>query len=344
MQQLYQLIARYKNKRHISPRPYLFKIQKNKNFFHCGVALRSAGVPIFLYRDAFFFIYSPSCAVEKLKRANGAIRERGEIFGKAAHNLTIRVLLIQAAAKHPLSSKLFPKMAVEVLEMPTCARYNSVRYPYCTNLTELEVTAIDGSNEALSLMFRDDLCNNMRPWWYYCEKDDPTFFEGRSFDECVDEEVNRILAGAEETAVAAVTAPKPVEITLDKSSAAQREAECRAWLAVPRNKRKPFSMGGLVVGANCFNKEDSIVIKGLPADAPTLYGDLREFLGEVAVIIDLYKPAKGPLFLGLLDGKSKKAVIDAFPAGILYKGSVLTLELAMNRSKTSAEMAAGKSV
>ena len=229
--------------------------------------------------------------------------------------------------------------------MPTCERFNSTRYSYCTNLTELEISAIDGNDIALSMLFRDDHCKNMRPWWYYCEKEDPNFFKGRSFDECVEEEVDRILNEEKmQKTVAVVAAPKPAEVTLDEAGAATREAECRAWLAVPRNKRKPFSMGGLLIGANCFNKEDSVVIKGLPANSPTLYGDLREFLGEVAVVIDLYKPAKGPLFIGLLDGKSKKALIDAFPNGILYKGSLLTIELAMNRSKTSAEMASGKSV
>lgn len=240
-------------------------------------------------------------------------------------------------------------MSVEVLEMPTCERFASQRYAFCTGLTELQVTAIDGPDKALSILFRDDHCNSMRPWWYYCEKEDPNFFKGRSFDECVEEEVDRILAGGTTAIVASTPAaapikPKPTEVTLNEADAAAREAECRAWLAVPRNKRRPYSMGGLVAGANCFNKEDSIVVKGLPADAPTLYGDLREFLGEAAVIIDLYKPAKGPLFIGLLDGKNKKALIDAFPHGLLYKGNTLTLELAMNRSKTSAEMAAGKSV
>lgn len=238
-------------------------------------------------------------------------------------------------------------MSAEVLQMPTCERFDSQRYRFCTGLTELQVTAIDSADDALSLLFRDDHCKSMRPWWYYCEKEDPNFFKSRSFDECVEEEVERILneGNTQQIEGAAVAAkPKPAEVTLDEGSALAREAECRAWLAIPRNKRKPYSMGGLVAGANCFNKEDSIVVKGLPADAPTLYGDLREFLGEVAVVIDLYKPAKGPLFIGLLDAKSKKALMGAFPAGILYKGSVLTLELAMNRSKTSAEMASGKSV
>lgn len=255
-------------------------------------------------------------------------------LSKAAHNLTIRV------SKSFFQALCFTrkqhKMSVEVLQMPTCERYTSRRYKFCTGLTELQVTAMDGSDMALSMLFRDDHCKSMRPWWYYCEKADPDFFKSKP------------AAAVEETSPAVVEEapppPMPTEVTLDEADAEAREAECRAWLAIPRNKRKPYSMGGLVAGANCFNKEDSVVVKGLPADAPTLYGDLREFLGEVAVIIDLYKPAKGPLFIGLLDGKSKKALMDAFPAGLLYKGCVLTLELAMNRSKTSAEMASGKSV
>jgi hypothetical protein len=233
-------------------------------------------------------------------------------------------------------------MAVEVLEMPTCHRYRSARYAYCTGLTELQASAIDGSNYALSLIFHDDRVNNMRPWWYYCEREDRDFLKSRPLEEIEAEIAARAAAAAavQEEAVA----PEPAEFTLDEETAAAREGECTAWLKIPRNKRKPYSMGGLLAGGNCFNKEDSIVVKGLPAELGTLYGDLREFLGEIAVVIDLYKPARGPLFLGLMDGKSVKAVLDAYPHGLRYKESVLTFERAMNRSKTSAEMASGKSV
>ena len=140
--------------------------------------------------------------------------------------------------------------------------------------------------------------------------------------------------------------PEPAAFTLDESEEASqaRQRECEAWLAVPRNKRKPYTLQGLLNKGSCMIKDNSIVIKGLPHECKTFYGDLREFLAEFATIVDVYKPAKGPLFVGVLESKQVNAVLNAMPNGLLYRGCTLTFERAMSRSKTSNEMATGVSV
>ena len=94
-------------------------------------------------------------------------------------------------------------MTAEVLEMPVCWRYRSARYAYCTGLTELQASAIDGPDRVLSMLFHDDRCNNMRPWYYYCEKEDPSFLKSRPLEEVLAEISEREAAREAEEEVAA---------------------------------------------------------------------------------------------------------------------------------------------
>lgn len=234
-------------------------------------------------------------------------------------------------------------MSAEVLIQPPKPRItDSVRYPYMTAVNEFEAFMMDAADDGTSLMMRDDICGYMRPWWYYCEYDDPDFL--KQPPPPTEEEL-------EEAAAAAALAPpppppEPAAFTLDESEEASwaRQRECEAWLAVPRNKRKPYTLQGLLNKGSCMIKDNSIVIKGLPHECKTFYGDLREFLAEFATIVDVYKPAKGPLFVGVLESKQINAVLNAMPNGLLYRGCTLTFERAMSRSKTSNEMATGVSV
>jgi hypothetical protein len=238
-------------------------------------------------------------------------------------------------------------MSVEVLCMPPPPRMtDSKRYSYMWGVTEFSAFMMDIADDSTSLMIRDDLCANMRPWWYYCERDDPNFFKGPPPPTEEELEAAEEAAAAAAAIAALAPPPEPAGFSLDESEGASqaRQRECEAWLAVPRNKRKPYTLSGLLNKGSCMIKDNSIVIKGLPHECKTFYGDLREFLAEFGTIVDVYKPAKGPLFVGVLESKHVTAILNAMPNGLLYRGCTLTFERAMSRSKTSNEMATGVSV
>lgn len=268
---------------------------------------------------------------------------------------------------------------VEILvQPPRLRKTDSEVYSYLTAITPFEKMMVDSNKDVVSRMMHDDLCGYMLSWADYCQMENPDMFkykaatpapapQGLTISEW------RKVGGAserdndsdsdsgsdngsdseaeEEAVVAAAVAPppepEPAIFDLDETAAAsqKRERDCKAWLAIPRNKRKPYSMGTLQ-GGNCMNKEDSLVIRGVPAEAPaTFFGDLREFLAEVGSVVDMYKPPKSALyFIGFQTGAGLRAAVDAFPHGLMYKGHLLKFERAMSRSKTSAEMASGVSV
>jgi hypothetical protein len=213
-----------------------------------------------------------------------------------------------------------------------------------TGITEFEKIMLDSAPDGASRMFYDEMMDGFLhlSWADYCEINDPHFYEPKA----PVAGVAVAVAVAAATAVAAAAAAAAAIFNLDEnaSAAQERQDEYLSWQAVPRDKRKPFTLGGVSPG-NCKNKEDTIVVKGLPSKgAETLFGDLRAYLGEMAVIVDLYKPAKGPLFIGVQRSCDVKRILDAHAGGLLYKGSILTFERAMSRSKTSTEMATRVSV
>lgn len=235
----------------------------------------------------------------------------------------------------------------EILEMPCRERLvDSERYRYLTGITPFEKFMIDDANDVTSRMMRDDLIGYMHSWADYCEMEDPNFYKPRV------PTAEELAAAAEAEVAAALAAegaaaepPAPTEFNLadDEASAAARQRECEAWLAVPRNKRRPYSMGTLQ-GGNCMNKEDSLVIKGIPQGVKTLYGDIRAYFSEIGAVVDIYKPERGPLFIGFQNSTGLREALEQHRNGLLYKEAVLTLERAMSRSKTSAEMASKVSV
>jgi hypothetical protein len=250
---------------------------------------------------------------------------------------------------------------VEILvQPPRLRKTDSDVYNYLTAITPFEKMMVDSNNDGVSRMIHDELCGYMLSWADYCEMDDPDFFK---YTAPAPERVRAFISEwrkvgsgadsddegeeAEETAAIAVPEPEPALFDLDESVAAsqKRERDCKAWLAIPRNKRKPYSMGTLQ-GGNCMNKEDSLVVRGVPAELPTtFFGDLREVLAEVGSVVDMYKPPKSALyFIGFQTGAGLRGAVEAFPHGLMYKGHLLKFERAMSRSKTSAEMAAGVSV
>ncbi len=259
---------------------------------------------------------------------------------------------------------------VEILvQPPRLRKTDSEVYKYLTAITPFEKMMVDSNNDATSRMIHDELCGYMLSWADYCEMDDPDFFKakpckplpstfrmsewravrvgGAAEESDEEEEASEDAEPEPEPEPEPAPAPEPALFDLDESVAAsqKRDRDCKAWLAIPRNKRKPYSMGTLQ-GGNCMNKEDSLVVRGVPAEPPaTLFGDLREFLAEVGAVVDMYKPPKSALyFIGFQNGAGLRAAVEAFPHGLMYKGHLLTFERAMSRSKTSAEMAAGVSV
>jgi hypothetical protein len=250
----------------------------------------------------------------------------------------------------PTSFTVTPFVSVpvdeEILETPSRERLvDSERYRYLTGITPFEKFMIDSANDVTSRMMRDDLIGYMHSWADYCEMEDPNFYKVRV---PTAEELAAAALADELAAVAAAeppAPPAPTEFNLadDEASAAARQRECEAWLAVPRNKRRPYSMGTLQ-GGNCMNKEDSLVIKGIPQGVKTLYGDLRAYFSEIGAVVDIYKPERGPLFIGFQNSAGLREVLEQHRNGLLYKGATLHLERAMSRSKTSAEMASKVSV
>jgi hypothetical protein len=265
------------------------------------------------------------------------------------------------------------KMAAACVEIlvqpPRLRKTDSDVYSYLTAITPFEKMMVDSNDDGVSRMFHDELVYGyIQSWADYCEMENPDFFKynavtrvhvhvpvpqgltisewrkvGGAAEESDSEEAASVSMPESELA----PEPEPALFDLDESSVAsqKRERDCKAWLAIPRNKRKPYSMGTLQ-GGNCMNKEDSLVVRGVPADAPaTLFGDLREILAEVGSVVDMYKPPKSALyFIGFQNGTGLRGAVEAFPHGLMYKGHLLKFERAMSRSKTSAEMATGVSV
>ena len=174
----------------------------------------------------------------------------------------------------------------------------------------------------------------MRSWADYCLMDDPHYLDCK---ELTEEERKRLHRPAARSAAAPMRSIK----VRGGGSAEEREAETRAWLATPRNKRQPFHKGALVAGKDCMPKDNSIIIANILNDAPTAYGDLRQVLSDHGVLVDMYRPAKpgAPMFVGFHTEADVAKVIAAFPDGIRYEGRLLPIERAIARSKTGAQMA-----
>lgn len=190
---------------------------------------------------------------------------------------------------------------------------------------------------ATGCMIRDSLIGGgkyMRSWADYCLMDDPHFLD---FKELTEEERKRLHRPAPRSAAAPMRSVR----VRGGGSAEEREAETRAWLATPRNKRQPFHKGALVAGKDCMPKDNSIIIANILNDSQTAYGDLRQLLSDHGVLVDMYRPAKpgAPMFAGFHTEGDVAKVIAAFPEGIRYNGRLLPIERAIARSKTGAQMA-----
>ena len=187
-------------------------------------------------------------------------------------------------------------------------------------------------------MMRDHLLGGgtskyMHSWADYCLMEDPHYLDVKELTE-----EQRLAARA--YARRAAPQMRSVRIKSDKT-AAEREAECRAWLQTPRNKRRAFHKGALVA-KDCLPKDNSLVVANVLNDAQTAFGDLRHLMGEHGVVVDIYRPpAPGaPVFVGFHSAEDVNKVLAAFPNGIRYDGRMLPVERAKDRSKSSKQMAA----
>ena len=172
----------------------------------------------------------------------------------------------------------------------------------------------------------------MRSWADYALMDDPHYLDVKELTE----EQRKACAPKPRAA----PQMRSVRIKSDKT-ATEREAECRAWLATPRNKRRAFHKGALVA-KDCLPKDNSLVVANVLNDAQTAFGDLRHLMGEHGVVVDIYRPpAPGaPVFVGFHSAEDVNKVLAAFPNGIRYDGRMLPVERAKDRSKSSKQMAA----
>lgn len=203
-----------------------------------------------------------------------------------------------------------------------------------TMVTPLQ-QALIASGGAIGQMIYDEAkvgTQHMRSWAQYALMDDPHFLDVKPVSE-------------EQRKAAHVVRRSVVQmrsVRIKGGNAQEREAECRAWLATPRNKRRAFHKGALVA-KDCLPKNNSIIIANVLNDAKTAFGDLRQLLSDHGVVVDMYRPpAPGaPLFVGFHSAEDVNAVLKAFPSGIRYEGRMLPVERAIATSKTSKQMAAG---
>lgn len=199
-------------------------------------------------------------------------------------------------------------------------------------LTELQASALKAGG-VLAEMTRDSICKNMKPFWYYCEKDDPTWLDPKP------------CAPLAPAAPKTTEPSEPVKVPTFKvkGDAAKRQQEYSAWISVPRNKRSAY-FDGHTIKASCLPKDNSIVLKNLPLDSPTLEGDMRELVALVAPVVDIYRPRSGGMFIGLLKYEHVDMVLDAYKDGVLYRGCHVRFEAALSKSKTAQHFAASAAI
>jgi hypothetical protein len=208
-----------------------------------------------------------------------------------------------------------------------------MRGAFSKPLTPFQKEMIAAGGAVGRMMFDETVAGgkHMLSWTQYALMDDPHFLDVR----VVPEEKRKVFRP-----VRSVAQMRSVRIKGGGSSQ-EREAECRAWLATGRDKRRAFYKGALTTDL-CTPKDNSIVIANILNDAQTAYGDLRQLLGEHGVVVDMYRPQKpgAPMFVGFHSAADVAKVIAAFPEGIRYDGRMLPLERAKDRSKSSKQMAA----
>jgi hypothetical protein len=211
--------------------------------------------------------------------------------------------------------------------------------------------------DATSLMLRDTLTSGMmRPWWYYCEKDDSEWLTRKMPERealptmsheafmAMQGPVKRKAPKEEAYRPAAAAAAEPAFFRRSVvNSAAQPEvpaarlsadtdariARYNAWTAQERRKvRKPLFRGAFIAGS-CAPNDNKIVVKNLPLSEPSLQADMWEAVAAVAPVVDIYQPKA--MFITLLRPSDVDAVLNAFPNGMDYNGTVVRFERAARR-------------
>jgi hypothetical protein len=227
------------------------------------------------------------------------------------------------------------RAAALAAEPPAAVATPAARTPTTIQVTPLQKAMIQAGGGTGAMILDSVIAGGkyMRSWADYCLMDDPHFLDVRELTE----EERKATRPVRRAAAAPM---RSVRIKSDKT-AVEREAEARAWLATPRNKRLAFHKGALTKDV-CVPKDNSIVIANILNDAQTAYGDLRQLLGEHGIVVDMYRPAApgAPMFVGFLTEGDVNKVLATFPNGIRYDGRLLPIERAIARSKTSKQMAA----
>jgi hypothetical protein len=102
-----------------------------------------------------------------------------------------------------------------------------------------------------------------------------------------------------------------------------------AWTAQERRReRRPFFRGAAFNGS-CAPNDNKVVLKNLPLNEASLQADMWEIIAQVAPVVDIYQPKA--MFITLLRPADVDAVLNAFPAGFNYNGSIVRVERAAAR-------------
>lgn len=249
---------------------------------------------------------------------------------------------------------------------PQPAKPMAERKPILTRVTALQKDMIEGGG-ALGLMVRDSLINNMRPWWYYCEKEDsqwstrvlapvvrnePTMsmeqymaiqekLHGPSKRKAPREEAYVPAAAAEPAffsrvpAAAAAEAPaasEPAPLAVLSADEGKRIAAYAKWTAQDRNaERKPFYKGRMVAG-NCKNPHRSVSdsYKVVLRNLPLTVDSLHADMWELVAQAGVVIDVYAPkgIFITMASPAEVDKVLAAWPNGVNYMGSVITFERA----------------
>lgn len=252
---------------------------------------------------------------------------------------------------------------------PQPAKPVAERKPILTRVTPFMKEMLE-VGDATSLMLRDSLTNNMRPWYYYCDKHDsewstrvlapvvrsePTMSleQYRAIQEQLHGPVRR-KAPREEAYVptqqsqrqepaffsrvpaaaapaAATEAPAAV-LSADES---KRIAAYAKWTAQDRNaERKPFHKGKFIAGS-CKNPHRSVsdTYKVVLRNLPLTVDSLHADMWELVAQAGAVIDVYAPkgIFITMASPAEVDKVLAAWPNGVNYMGQVVTFERAGRR-------------
>ena len=240
------------------------------------------------------------------------------------------------------------------------------RTPVTIQVTALQKAMIEGGG-GTGMMILDSVIGGgkyMRPWYFYCEKDDSEWMTRKLVAAERNEptmSLNQYMAVMEQlhgpvrrkapreeayvpaaaqrqepsffNRVAAAAAPAAdAPVAALGGDEEKRMAAFAAWDAQDRESvRKPYHKGKMVAG-NCrrpkreVSDAHKVVLRQLPLEIESLKADMWELVAQAGIVTDVYAP-KG-IYITMATIRDVDAVLARWPNGVNYMGSIITFERA----------------